>query len=259
MDTYFATLGEAGARMMRQTASIQVSVDAGSDPVRTWRLLNGLAPVVTAMFANSRDYAGVDTGHASYRASTWRQLDASRTGLAWQPGEPVRAYADFALAANAMFMRTAQGDYRPFAEWIDRGAASAASLEAHLTTLFPEVRPRGYFELRSIDALPPETYAAPVLLLAGLTLDDEASNQACDVLGAPDSALLVRAAACGLRDPALAATAADLVHIAMSACTRMRHCSRVDLDSALGFFERYTLRGRCPADDARAGLMATAA
>ena len=259
MDAYFATLGRAGARMMRQTASIQMSVDAGSDAARTWRLLNALAPVITAMFGNSRDYAGVDTGQASYRATTWRQLDPSRTGLAWQAGDPLTGYTEFALGANAMFL-TADGEYRPFSEWIERGAASPASLETHLTTLFPEVRPRGYFEVRSIDALPPDAYAAPVLLLAGLTADDRATDQACEVLGTPEPTLLARAATCGLRDPALASMAADLVRIAVTACRRVRDFGPgADLDSALGFFERYTLRGRCPADDARAGLIATAA
>jgi glutamate--cysteine ligase len=259
MDAYFGTIGQAGARMMRQTASIQISIDSGSDSARSWRMLNALAPVITAMFANSREYAGVDTGHASYRASTWRQLDPSRTGLAWQDDNPVHGYIAFALAANAVFLRGADGEYRPFEDWIARGAASAASLETHLTTLFPEVRPRGYFELRSIDALPPAAYAAPVLLLAGLTSTDAVVDQACEVLGMPDPGLLNRAATCGLRDPLLASMARDLVHLAVSACRSMQPDVTAHLDTALDFFERYTLRGRCPADDARAGLIATAA
>ena len=45
-----------------------------------------------------------------------------------------------------------------FAEWIEDGHElgwpTLDDLDYHLTTLFPPVRPRGWLELRMIDALP---------------------------------------------------------------------------------------------------------
>src|SRR5690606_38584295 len=80
MDEYLHSIGDAGARMMRQTAAIQVSIDPAHDAALTWRVLNRAAPVLTALFANSRTYNGEDSGYASYRAQAWRDLDPGRTG-----------------------------------------------------------------------------------------------------------------------------------------------------------------------------------
>src|SRR5690606_1648006 len=91
----------------------------------------------------------------------------------------------------------------------------------HLTTLFPDVRPKGYFEVRAIDALPPSRYAAPILLLAGLTQDVTALHAAAELLGAPEPALLVTAAREGLANARLRAGAAALYDIALDGCARL--------------------------------------
>ncbi len=260
MDAYFASIGRAGARMMRQTASIQINVDPGEDAALTWRVLNAASPVLTAMFANSRRYAGADTGYASYRAQTWRELDPSRTGLAWREGDAVSGYVDFALGAAAMFVRSEDGAYLPFREWVARGAATAESTAAHMTTLFPDVRARGYFEVRAIDALPLEWYASPVLLLAGLALDARATREAAELLGAPDASLPAVAATRGMRDDTMAVTAATLVDIALAGCSRLGElCSDQDIELAADWFARFTRRGRSPADEPAPASIASAA
>jgi glutamate--cysteine ligase len=121
----------------------------------------------------------------------------------------------------------------------------------HLSTLFPEVRPRGHFELRSADAVAPEWYPAPLALAAGLAYDSGAVRAAADLLGVPDPELLDRAGRTGLRDPDIARVAADLVQIALEGCRGLGpgYFHPTDLEQAKAFFERYTRRGRCPADD----------
>jgi glutamate--cysteine ligase len=260
MDAYFATIGEAGARMMRQTASIQVNVDAGSDGERTWRMLNAATPFITAMFANSAVYARTATGYASSRARTWQLLDPSRTGLAWNGCPAASGYLEFALDAVAMFVRSECGEHLPFREWVASGLATPQSTAMHLSTLFPDVRARGWFEVRSIDAQPVESYAAVVALIAGLAMDGGATLAASELLGSPDPMLLPVAAREGLRDARLATTAADLAAIAMKACAEGDLLEPTDLDAAAEFFDRFTQRGRSPADDARtSGAIATAA
>ncbi len=237
--------------MMRQTASIQVNVDPAGDPLRTWCMLNAAAPYLTAMFANSAVYAGRATGHASYRAHVWRELDPARTGIFPCVDDPVSEYADFVLDAPVIALRTGAGEHLPLIEWLARDAAPRDLVADHLSTLFPDVRPRGYFEVRSIDALPPAWLAAPVLVLAGLVMDEDACGEAASLLGAPDPVLLKSTGAAGVRDAALAARAASLAEIALAACERRSFCGAADLDTARAFLRRFTLRGRSPGDDQR--------
>ena len=150
MADYLAGEGRPARRMMRQTAAFQMALDLDDEPWLRWRVLNAAAPYVVAIFANSPVYDGEETGCRSTRAQVWRALDPARTGLPWDGRDPVGAYLDFALdgpgdpvagGRTASTGASASGWAAPtltLDEWHD-----------HLTTLFPEVRPRGHFELRS--------------------------------------------------------------------------------------------------------------
>jgi glutamate--cysteine ligase len=252
MAEYLARRGPAGAMMMRQTAAFQVSLDLDDDPARRWQVLNAAAPYVAAIFANSPVYDGRVTGCRSTRAQVWRSLDPTRTGLPFDAARPVEAYLDFALAAPAILVPAVAGEHRPFGEWLERAQPTLQEWHEHLTTLFPEVRPRGHLELRSADAVPPRWYAAPLALAVGITYDPGSLRAALDLLGRPELGLLERAGRLGLRDPAIGSTAADLADIAVVGCKSLgpAYFNPADLEQARGFFDRYTRRGRSPADDA---------
>jgi glutamate--cysteine ligase len=251
MAEYLARRGPTGARMMRQTAAFQISLDFDDEPWLRWRVLNAAAPYVIAIFANSPIYAGVRTDHQSTRAQVWRDLDPSRTGIPYNEADPVGAYLDFALGAPAILYPTIDGGYRPFGEWLDRANPSSGEWHDHLSTLFPEVRPRGHLELRSADSIAPEWYAAPIALTAGMLYNPPALRATADLLGLPDPGLLERAGRCGLRDPAIATMAMDLFEVALQGCHGLgaRYFHPADLEEATAFFDRYTRRGRSPADD----------
>ena len=251
MAEYLERRGPSGARMMRQTAAFQVSVDFDDEPWLRWRVLNAAAPYIVAIFANSPIYAGERTGHQSARAHVWRTLDPARTGIPYDDKDPVGAYLDFALAAPAILLPTLDGEHRPFAEWLTRANPTAEEWQDHLSTLFPEVRPRGHLELRSADAISPRWYAAPLALTAGILYDSRALRAAADLLGTPDLGLLERAGRVGLHDPGIAQTAADLFELALSGCLGLGpgYFHPSDLEQARAFFDCYTRRGRAPADD----------
>lgn len=189
MTAYFERIGPSGVQMMRQTASLQLNVELGPDPLERWRLLNALAPYLTAAFANSRSYAGKDTGCASYRAHLWQALDPSRTGLAYDARDPVGAYARFAERAGRI---------------LDDDAA-------HLTTLFPEVRPRGYFEIRSLDAMELDDAERAITLVHALLEHPGATAAALAIVGEPDASLLPIAARDGCESPHLASRVQSLM------------------------------------------------
>jgi glutamate--cysteine ligase len=192
MTAYFERVGPAGVQMMRQTASLQLNVELGPEPLERWRLLNALAPYLTAAFANSRSYAGKDTGCASYRAHLWQVLDPSRTGLAYDAEDPVGAYARFAERAGRI---------------LDDDAA-------HLTTLFPEVRPRGYFEIRSLDAMELDDVERAIALVHALLERPGASIAALAITGEPDPSLLPMAAREGCENAVLASRGLALTSLA---------------------------------------------
>jgi glutamate--cysteine ligase len=251
MAEYLGRRGMAGARMMRQTAAFQVSLDFDDEPWLRWQVLNAAAPYIVAIFANSPIYARKRTGHQSARAHVWRTLDPSRTGIPYDRQDPVGAYLDFALAAPAILFPTMEGEHRPFSEWLARSNPTLEEWHDHLSTLFPEVRPRGHLELRSADAIAPHWYAAPLALTAGILYDPAALRATADLLGTPDLGLLSSAGRLGLHDPAVARTASDLFEVALQGCQELgaRYFHPADLEQATAFFDRYTRRSRSPADD----------
>jgi gamma-glutamylcysteine synthetase len=147
MQAHFDTVGPAGRRMMRCTASTQVCLDwwPGRAGLEQWRVLNLAGPHLAAAYARS---VGRDS-----RLSTWLAVDPDRTAFddrLLRGTDPVTAYAAFA-----------------------RGATAFTGSDEHLSTLFPPVRPRGrYLEVRFLDVQPEERIGEVVGTLARLMYDD---------------------------------------------------------------------------------------
>lgn len=214
---YFAAIGRAGARMMRQSAGLEIGVGTAA-PLTAFTALNAAAPALVAGFANSTRYAGDDSGSASCRSEDRLRSDPARTGLL-PDGPPHERYAEFALAAPAM-MLPHTFNALPFIEhW--RLGTSAAQWREHLGTLFPEVRPNGYLEVRSVDAQPPGALALPILMVSAIAWDVPLQGQVRRLIGPADPALLARAARSGLRDAALASMFTSLVDMTLDAARRI--------------------------------------
>lgn len=188
MQSYFDTISPHGRRMMRTTSSVQVCVDHGADPqvaAERWELAQRLSPLLLALFANSSVSAGRAAHRASERAWIWRHLDPARTGFPSRflddpQSSPIEQYLDFALAAPVMFWVDDQGQYLtpehrvPFSDWMEQGLPTIGypdvlDWDHHLSTMFPNVRPRGYLEVRSIDN-PGWTWLDWPILIVGLAL-----------------------------------------------------------------------------------------
>jgi glutamate--cysteine ligase len=131
------------------------------------------------------------------------------------------------------------------------GRRTRADWELHVSTLFPEVRPKGFFEIRSADMVNPRWIAAPVAFISGLVYDESAAAQAAELICHSDHSLLVRAGRDGLHDPAIASVARELSLLAIAGCRALgeSYLSREDLDMFMEFVDRYPLNGKSPADD----------
>jgi glutamate--cysteine ligase len=240
MTRYFDSIGPSGVRMMRQTAALQINLERGEDPKSRWRLLNSLAPIVVALFANSRLYAGKPTGWVSYRSHFWRTLDPSRTGIVYDEAAHVERYLTFALDAIAMRSGADGVGYRSFREWMREPAVTREDWLFHLSTLFPEVRPKEFFELRSADTIEPSALAAPVLFVTSLVYDGESASRAQELIGAPNEQLLERSGRLGLADPEIRRIASRLVVLALDGARRLgaEYLQRQHLSSAYQYFAR---------------------
>jgi glutamate--cysteine ligase len=242
MTRYFDSVGPSGVQMMRQTAALQINLERGDDPNSRWRLLNSLSPIVVALFANSRQYARKATPWASYRAQLWRTLDPSRTGIIYDEAAPAERYLDFAL--DAIAMRGGGPEYRTFRGLIGDPATSREDWLFHLSTLFPEVRPKEFFELRSADTIEPDALAAPVVFVTSLVYDEESAHRSGELIGAPSDKLLERAGRLGMADPEIRKIVSRLVMLALEGARRLGedYIRRPHLESAYLYFAR-ALRG----------------
>ncbi|MER7110986.1 ergothioneine biosynthesis glutamate--cysteine ligase EgtA [Streptomyces sp. NPDC000229] len=275
MERYLDRTGPAGRAMMRDSASVQVCLDAGHEepgPLgfeRRWRLAHLLGPVLVAAFANSPTLHGEPSGLRSARQGLWADLDPVR-GTAPDTGrEPRATWAAHALDTPVMCVRGGDGPWTvpealTLREWLRSGEprpATRADLDYHLTTLFPPVRPRGHLELRMIDAQPGEDgWIVPLAVTAALFDDPEAAGAAYRVVeplaalsaGAdaapPRDALWRGAARDGLTDPVLHEAADACFALALEALPR-RGATTAVLDAVAAFREHHVVPGRCPADD----------
>jgi glutamate--cysteine ligase len=257
MQDYFDRRGDAGLTMMTGTAAVQINLDAGADAVdvaRRWSLLHGVGPALVAAFANSPMHLGRVTGWKSTRQRVVATMDPSRR---WAPRgpDPVAAWTEYALDAPVMMCRR-QGDWLAspgftFRDWVAGVAGVAAPTEDdlayHLTTLFPPVRPRGWLEVRYVDAQPRRWWPVPPAVLSALVQDPIAADAVREATAAAPPSWEV-AARQGLTHPALRRAAVRCFEAALSALPRL------GADPALitlvtDYLERFVIRGRCPADD----------
>lgn len=248
MDAYFRRISEAGARMMRQTAALQMSVDAGLDPGLTWQVLNRAAPVLTALFANSREYTGRDSGCASYRALQWRKLDTTRTGVWTEGGDAIGDYNAFALNACCI---NDESSYRPFADIPQEEVDDETAWPEHLSTLFPEVRPKGYYEVRCMDAIPMDYIAAPILIVSALARDAAMLHAVARLLPPASDSALYRAATEGMADPQMRTWAEALVELTEEACERAgeEFANAENVSAMRSWLQRSTSRSAALQDD----------
>jgi glutamate--cysteine ligase len=264
---YYDRRGPWGAVMMRHTASLQINLDLGPEGVwqERWRLANLLAPVLTAAFACSpRD------GWVAARARAWQELDPTRSGfprtfIDGSSDDPRAQWAEAALDADVMMIRTDVGAWRPgepgftLRRWIEEGHPEvgwpiATDVDYHLTTMFFEVRARGFLELRTGEALPGRWRAVPAVVASVLMYDDAARGHAIARLeGVRDRLpeLWRTAARVGVRDPELEQLAGSLLEMTLHFASHLGDgwVERRDLETVRRYLERFVSRQRMPSDE----------
>jgi glutamate--cysteine ligase len=258
MEQFFDGDNRAGRTMMCNTASIQVNIGLGpaESVADRWHLANALCPTLIATFANSPLADGGPSGWQSTRQRAWWMLDPSRAAPPCPDRDPVDCWLDYALDARVMLIRLDDG-YAPvpgrltfgrwFAEGHELGWPTLEDFAYHLTTLFPPVRPRGWFELRVLDALPTPFWQVACLLVHTLLTDPSVAAEARTAVAGTER-LWVDAAQLGLGHPALERSARAVFALAAEALERDA-ADDPTFPAFAAYHDRWVRRGRCPGDD----------
>jgi glutamate--cysteine ligase len=223
MQQFLDGRGPWGKAMMCSTASTQVCLDAGqpADVPLRWHTLHSVGPALVALFANSAVVGGRRTGWASNRLRATLGTCPPFTHPVPTGEDPVGPWVDRVLAAPVMCVRRSDSHWAPdrpmsFAAWVGGAGESTPTyddLDYHLSTLFPPVRPRGYIEVRYLDAQPTQSWHQPVLVLDALLSSREVAERACE-LTEQCAELWLTAARRGLEDDTLRSAARRLVELA---------------------------------------------
>lgn len=272
MDEYFARIGPYGQKMMRQTSTVQINLDYGSDEthlVKRYLAANLLAPIATGIFANSPFSDGKPNLLKSYRSRIWQGLDNSRTGFTdikalqskMDRTSLCDLYFDRLLACKVPFLeklnaRVPSQDLS-LAEWFEHGYQGIKpdldDFKLHMSLYFPEVRLKGFFELRSVDMQNPVWLSCPILFYTALLYDDQSVDNIINLL-APhldDYDHLWQASTAGLDDPKLANLSKSIMREVFDGYSRLadEHKCESSYQTLKVFAEHFTNQARCPADD----------
>ena len=190
MDAHFASIGPWGRRMMRGTASAQVSIDYFSveDCLRKLRLTTALAPLFALVCDNTPWFEGEPSPHHMMRTEVWRGCDPTRCGIVpgvMDEGFTLEAYAQYVLGTPAIFIANADGGHsatnKTFGQLAEDAPMDLAAVEHALSLMFNDVRLKQYIEIRAADAMPLPYVVSYAGLVKGLFYS-EANLDALDEL-----------------------------------------------------------------------------
>jgi glutamate--cysteine ligase len=267
MRPYLASRGARAWDMMCRTCAAQTNLDYGppEDLAKKFLVGNRLAPVVTAVFANSPFENGRPSGYKSTRAAVWLETDPDRAGAAppsFGDDFAPQDYVSYALDVPMIFAQRG-GRYigavagLRFKEFLERGHAGVTPVFGdwadHLTTIFTDARLKQHVELRGADANGLEMTMALQALWEGLMYDSAALDEALRIaprLKAADAhALRERVAREGL---AARHAGVDVLKLAREvvglAAEGLRRVAPDEVSYLDVLRERVVVEGVCPAD-----------
>ena len=156
--------GELSLDMMYRTCGTQLNVDYNSeeDFIKKFKVVNSIAPISIALFANSSIVEKKNSHYLSYRSKVWQ--NTSRGGLPKLFFENLNfeKYADFIINFPILFINNKEkfisGKNYIFQDFMEgkideikNRIPEVSDLETHLSTIFTENRVKKYIELRSMD------------------------------------------------------------------------------------------------------------
>ena len=156
--------GKLSLDMMYKTAGIQINYDyiSEKDFEKKFKIGNYLAPLTTALFANSPFNENKLSGFLSYRGKVWQETN--RGGIMPITFENINfeKYIDHAINYPILFLKKNRKYYSPngqtFRDFLNGNLSflkgekpTLEDFENHLGTIFTEIRLKQVIEFRSLD------------------------------------------------------------------------------------------------------------
>ena len=267
---YFNSLHPSGQQMMLQTCSQHINLDLGEkEEIQLLRIgvAQAICPLLTAIFAHSPTLERKNFGKKSLRSILWKNLDSKRTGF-WIPEKGnfskkgwVEAYAQLAFQAPLLNVKGIDDRWfgGPFtwAYWlkneIEGRKPTFPDWENHLSLLFPQLRMKGFLEVRATDALPRNWQIVPAAFLSGILYSPKALEAAWEVLEPKihNLNLLCQKASDGLKEDEIFRIAKEIFRLAGDGLQSLPESFRSEGQIQLleSYFEHFTAKRRTPADE----------
>ena len=199
MDKYFNILGTEGKRMMRASASVQVSVDytGEADAIRKMRIAQALAPILSCICDNVCVFESKPTNKRLERFCMWRDVDTKRCcavpGL-FSEGYNFETYAKWLLETSPIFVTHTSSDNKsgleleyvgntPAYEAYSTSPMTQTDVEHLLSMFWPDVRLKNFIEIRPADSMEINQVAGYAALIKGLFYSEEAMQKIENALG----------------------------------------------------------------------------
>lgn len=182
MNTYLSSISPWGPRMMRGSASTQISIDYRdeADCVKKARVASILSPLFALMCDNSPFFEGGHRPHPLMRTEIWRHCDPDRCNTVpgmLDEGFGFDSYANYILDTPAIVVLDNDGearyDTRTFGEIYAHEPMTRDQALHALSMVFPDVRLKTYVEIRPADAMPIPYVMSYAALIKGLFYCDE--------------------------------------------------------------------------------------
>lgn len=181
MDRYFQTIGPWGRRMMRGTASTQVSIDYYSeeDFMKKYRIAYYLKEVLAWFFSNTHVFEGEEYTGRDLRDRVWSGTDKRRVEVASYMKDNTLSfagYADFVMETPVIVNKEAGREFydeRTIGKIAGERIFSKDEMVHMLSMVFPMIRAKQFLELRFADSMPMERVLCYVLVIKGLFSDVE--------------------------------------------------------------------------------------
>lgn len=183
MNDYFKEIGTHGERMMRASASTQVSVDYQdeADAIRKMRIAQALAPIFASVTDNTAVFEADPAPHLA-RFALWRNVDNDRCGSVpglFNEGYGFADYAEWILHTCPIFVTRPSADdptgpnlravYGQSAyEAYGDAPMTRTDIEHVLSMFWPDVRLKNFVEIRPADSLPAPLMAGYAALVKGI-------------------------------------------------------------------------------------------
>lgn len=182
MNNYLGEISPWGPRMMRGSASTQVSIDYISldDCLRKFRLAYALVPIFSLICDNSPIFEGEKSPHKLMRTEVWEHCDPDRCGIvpgAMDENFSLRRYAEYILDTPAILVACKKNEWcyseKTFGEIYAEEPMGKPEVEHALSMFFTDVRLKTYIEIRPADSLPIPYTIAYAALVKGLFATEE--------------------------------------------------------------------------------------